>query len=153
MNDVHEFAAIEPDEAAILAGVDDDVSGTGVEVGVHAVVALRAIDLAAQIAGVGRGLRRRAAPLSAQLLDKGLKSLHGNQHAAATGAIEDANLSDGGADERNAADGASLVGRIPEDAHAIVALFRKEDVEAILAPVAVLIRFEVHGSAAGKTVH
>jgi hypothetical protein len=87
------------------------------------------------------------------LLDKRLEYLHGNQHAAAAGAIEDANLSDGGVDERNVADGAGLVGRITEDAHSIVVYFRKKDAVAILAPVAALIRFEVHWSAAGKTVH
>jgi hypothetical protein len=153
MNDVHEFAAIQPDEAAILAGVDNYISRTSVKVGVHAVVALGAVDLAVQIAGVGRGLRRRASPLSAQLLDKRLEYLHGNQHAAAPGAVEDANLGDGGIDEGNVADGAGLVGRVTEDAHAVVVYFRKKDAVAILAPVAALIRFEVHGSAAGKTVH
>jgi len=101
MNDVHEFAAIQPDEAAILAGVDNYISRTSVKVGVHAVVALGAVDLAVQIAGVGRGLRRRASPLSAQLLDKRLEYLHGNQHAAAAGAIENLVRLENGMNQRN----------------------------------------------------
>ena len=38
---------IEPIEATRVAGVDDDVAGTGVEMGIHAVVAMGAVDLAA----------------------------------------------------------------------------------------------------------
>ena len=65
-----ELAAIEPDKAAIFAGVDDHVAGSRVEMSLHAMAALGACDLALQIAAIGRWLRRCAALPFPQLVDE-----------------------------------------------------------------------------------
>jgi hypothetical protein len=49
MHNAHQHAAIHPDQAAIVAGIDNRVARTGIEVRIHRMMALRAIDLAAQI--------------------------------------------------------------------------------------------------------
>ena len=61
VDNVHQLSAIEPNQAAIFAGINHHVAGTGVAMCIHVVVALRAVDLAAQVFSVGCGLRNGAA--------------------------------------------------------------------------------------------
>ena len=56
-----QFAVVEPREIAGFAGVDDDVAGTGVEMGSHRLMAVGTGDDATKFGGVGG--RRKSAPV------------------------------------------------------------------------------------------
>ena len=125
---------VEPDEQARFAGVDDDATWAGVEVGFHAAAAFGAGDHAAEFGGVHGGLSDdEVRMLLPHLVDEHLKCAHGDQHAAAFGAGEDGEPGERGLHERNGADGTVLAGGFPEDAHAFVVLIGDEDALAVVA--------------------
>jgi len=62
--------AVEPDKVAVTAGVDDDVAGAGVEMGIHAAVALGALNAALQVTVVWRGLDSRLVQLAPEGIDQ-----------------------------------------------------------------------------------
>src|ERR1039457_5954889 len=153
MHNAHQFAAIQPDEAAILAGGDDDIAWTSVVMGVHHMMALRAIDLALQFVLAGDNWNSFTSLPRPQLVSKGFQRLHGNQHSPASRAINDGNFGQCSPHQRRTANGTVLPGWLIENANTIVVLLRKNDSLAVVALKALHVRFEPHGSAAGGTVH
>ena len=152
LGDARQLAVVEPVEQAGFATVDDDVAGAGVGVGLHGAMAFGTIDAAVEIAGVHGRLNDAASLCGPQRVDESLKLLHGDQHAAALGAVEKREFGEGGLHERKvAADGAGLVGSLLEYADAVVIGVGDDDVVAEVADKS--IAMGVHGSAAGGTVH
>ena len=150
---MRKLAAIEPDEAALFAGVDDHIARTGIEMRVHGMVTLGAIDRSVQIIGVGSGRSGAGFLAGPQLLNKTFERLHGYQHAVATRTINNPLICEDGMRERQVAQRAILARRLVENAHAVVVLFRKINALAEGALEAFHVCLELHGSAAGRTVH
>jgi hypothetical protein len=150
---VHQLTAIEPDKAAIFAGVNYHVAGTGIEMRVHGMVTLWAINRAVQIFTVGSSRSATVSLARPQSLDKTFQLLHGDQHAVASGAINNPEIGKDSMIEREFAQRAILARWLVENAHAIVVLFWKIDAIAEGALEALHVSLELHGSAAGGTVH
>jgi hypothetical protein len=158
VGDAGEFAAVEPDEEAVAAGIDDDVAGTGVEVGVHAAMALGALQSALEVALIGRSLHGGGLVASgAESINERGQHIHGHEQAVALRAIENRSFGDGGLDERKAADRTGEAERwvslAAENLHAVFLLPRKEDGVAVVALVAFSVRLKRDRSPAGGAIH
>lgn len=81
--DAHESAAVEPVKLATLAAADDCAASSHVEVNVHLLMAIGALDLAFQIFRIRRGWNLRVDDLGTQLIDDGLKNAHVDESAVA----------------------------------------------------------------------
>src|SRR6266852_427997 len=104
-DDPLQFPVVEPVEAAALAVVDDDVTGAAVQVRVHPLIALRAVDLPLETFPVGSN--RRAPWIVAvgpNILDQCDECVHGDEHSTALATVEYSLSTGGGVNQRNPAD-------------------------------------------------
>ena len=110
-DDPVQLAIVQPVHDAGLAGIDDDVAGAAVGVGIHGRAAPGAMDLAVEILPVRRvgGVDGDFAA-GAEVLDDFSEDVHRDQHASAALAIENTLAGDGGVGQGNGADGAGNSG-------------------------------------------
>jgi hypothetical protein len=158
VGDAARFTAVQPDEKAVAAGIDDDVAGACVEVGFHAAMALGTLQSALEIVLIGRDLHGGDLFAdSTKGINKGHQLVHGHQQAVALRATENGNFGDSGMAKRQAADRAGererRVDLSEKKLHSVFFLPRKEDGVAVVALETFGIRFECDRSPAGGATH
>ena len=118
--DEREFAVVEPDDAAAMAGIDDDITGAVVRVDVHGKIALRTADDAIEVFRIQSDRHTIGFPESgSSQLDHGGEGLAGNQHAAAVGTVLDAAVLKDGVLKDSITNGAVPVGILAKRRNAV----------------------------------
>src|SRR5438309_4357598 len=87
--DSHQLARIQPVQIATITRIDDDVTRSAVEVGIHGVMTLRTYDPALKIFRVGGVYGRHPFTVRAASLDQLHENAHPDERAAASGAVHD----------------------------------------------------------------
>jgi len=103
VGDARELAAIEPEQRAVIAGVHDDVSRSGVKMRVHAAITSGTLDDALEVSAIRRVLDGGLCGFAAHLVEHGNQLVHRHEQAMALGAVEQRDFCEGGLHQRDAA--------------------------------------------------